>query len=182
MSPATNSLSAIDSIGITYLKNSNKICFLLHDSFDIEKIEIGHQHFAFSRVEGNNKKLNEDFSKDDFTDVALYEINLPSNLSPNSIKIYYTGYIGKDGDGEIMAFDNKLLLTDKRISLKSDSCWYPTIPQNKFKFNLSTLSPATLTLCCVGEHSSHKSEDDLIFNNWIQNEPVDGIDIYSIGS
>jgi hypothetical protein len=115
----------------------------------------------------------------DKTGRSLYEINLPYNLSPNSLKIYYSGYIFNEYDAAPQSPHQKILLTDKHVVLEKDSCWYPTIPGPLFKFNLSTLSPSSLGLYCESQQHSRKVEGDFNYNNWVQNEPVDGIYLFS---
>lgn len=178
LSPATNTLTAIDSVGITFKKSSNKIYFLLHDSLTIEKVEIGHQIFSHYKAKKSNT-FKKDFGAIEYKDIQIYEINLPYNLSPNSIKIYFTGYIWIMDESIKLPPDYNFLLTDKRIVLEKDSCWYPSIPGSEFKFNLSTLSPSFLNLYCTGQQSSKTFDGDYIYYNWVQPEPVDGITLVS---
>jgi hypothetical protein len=180
INPETNSLTAIDSIGISYKENTDHIYFLLHDSLDLEKIEVGHLVFEFSKIESKNNKTHKAIGCENIKDVTLYKVKIPFNLSPNSMRIFYSGYIWEPNDKvNLDQFDN-FLLTNERVVLKKDSCWYPTIPNNQSSFSVLTLAPKKLLLRCKAEHELQQIDGDFIMNRWTYAEPVDGISILSI--
>ena len=179
INPAANSLTAIDSIGISYKENTDRIYFLLHDSLDLEKIEVGHLSFDFSKIEPHDSKTYKAIGGSKIKDTTLYMVKIPINLSPNSIRVFYSGYIwDPEPDVDLDKFGD-FLLTNERVVLKKDSCWYPTIPNNKSSFSVLTLAPAELLLHCEAKHELQQADGDFIINRWICTEPTDGISIFS---
>ena len=179
LNPEANSLTAIDSIGISYKEKTDHIYFLLHDSLDLEKIEVGHLAFEFSKVGAKEKESQTQIKIDDFKDASLYKVKIPFNLSPNSMRVYYSGYIWEPDQSADLDKFGKFLLTNKRVILKKDSCWYPTIPDNRSPFSVSTCSPVNLSLHCNAKHNYQQLDGDYIINRWIFAEPVDGVSILS---
>ena len=184
INPDDNSLTAIDSIDIRYIRPTNRIFFFLNDSITVERVSIGHQPLeVVSKKEYDLFRILDNPDVDwerEYANAMLHEVQLPNNLQPDRIEVYYQGSVRNPilpGKRKTRSGENQTTFSDSRV-YASEHFWYPLLPNNLSSFRLKALIPCDYRLISSGCLKLQDQWKDSLICVWEEKQKIDQICLY----
>ena len=183
--PDEHKIIAIDTLQIEYRENTNTVYFFLHQSLQIEKICVGNQQLTYEIIPSDKFNKNQFLNSVNNT-VYLYKVLLPKSLFPQNIQIWYQGVIagnyltGGDKNSNGYSAQNDCCIDHNRINLPGQKFWYPSLPDSKASYKLTSLTPAGLPVITSGSLIFHEQRNDSLISIWEQKIPIESINITSV--
>ncbi|MBN2412107.1 hypothetical protein JXQ31_10490 [candidate division KSB1 bacterium] len=182
--PDDHRIIAKDTLKIEYREQTNSVYFFLHQSLQIEKIRVGNQQLSYEIIP-RDKFAQIEFSSNvnDINPVNLYKIHLPKSLFPQNIQIWYQGVIaGKHpvdspGHSNRYSVQKNCCIEQDRVHLPGEKFWYPSLPESKATYKLTSLTPADLPVITSGSLIFHEQRNDSLISIWEQKVPIQSITV-----
>lgn len=179
-----NSIFIADSMSFKSEKKVDIIELLINSNSHIQDIfykganikyklnkDFNHEKYFYSR--------NED-DRDSYDDVAELQLYLPESVLKGTIYMKYniqaSDSVNKAAfSREYIAYEVKGYIGKKGIFLSPSFYWYPTLPGNLHRFDLSVTTPDSFSIITQGRLAKEVSDGGKRITQWIIDYPANNV-------